>query len=301
MRCNYWFLLKYWVYPPFSSMSLPKLLIIVLLSSVIFAAVLTLFLMLPPGVGTHLRFSEEKLGNGRIIICGGESSIFSSALIVIHGGKASSRVSAEYCKSFYDKLGDLGFTVFSIDYPENMTLIDEIDYVVKSVEYVKAKYSIDGGRICLLGTSRGGYLALMASAKTNVKCVVDAYGPTYLEEIFNYARRDPALWSEWGWYHTTLMKYIEENGLNKTLVMQSLSPAYNVGKIKGDVLIMHGLKDETIPPKHSLMLGEAFEKIGKTNYVIKLYEGEMHGFSLLKGKPYEDLREFLRGCLEKVG
>lgn len=281
-------------------MGLPKLLIIILLSFVIFAAALTLFLMLPPGVSTHLRFSEEKLGNGRIIICGGESPTFSSALIVIHGGKASSQVAAEYCKSFYDKLSDLGFTVFSIDYPENMTLIDEIDYVVKSVEYVKTKYSIDEERICLLGTSRGGYLALMASTKTSVKCVVDAYGPTDLEDIFSYARGDPALWSEWGWYHTTLMKYIEENGLNKTLVMQALSPIYNVAEIKGEVLIMHGLNDETIPPKHSMMLGEAFQKIGKTNYLIKLYEGETHGFSLLKGKPHEDLREFLKECLEKV-
>jgi hypothetical protein len=47
------------------------------------------------------------------------------------------------------------------------------------------------------------------------------------------------------------------------------------------------------------MLAEALEKEGKTNYVIKLYEEERHGFSLLKGKPYEDLRKFLQEFLEK--
>lgn len=276
------------------------MLIAILLSSIIFVTALTLFLMLPPGVSTHLRFSEEALSGGRIIVCAGQSLSFSSALVVIHGGKASSQAAAEYCRSFYDKLSDLGFAVFSIDYPENMTLLDEINYVVESIEYIEGKYSIGGERICIIGASRGGYLALMASAKTNVKCVVDAYGPTDLEEVFDRSRGDPALWSEWGWYYTTLMKYVEENGLNKTSVMQSLSPIYNAAEIEGYVLVMHGLRDETIPAKHSMMLGEAFRMMGKTNFVLKLYEEETHGFSLVKGKPYEDLRSFLKDYLEKV-
>jgi len=278
--------------------SIRKLFIVILLSSIILIVAATLFLMLPPGVSTHLRFYEEPLGNGRIIICG-RNSINSSILIVIHGGKASSQAAVEYCKSFYDKLGDLGFSVFSIDYPENMTLIEEINYIVEAVEYIKMRKSVDYQRICILGTSRGGYLALMAGVKTNLKCFVDAYGPTDLEEMFKHARRDPALWSEWGGYYASLTKYIEENGLNKTLILQELSPIYNAGKIEGTILLMHGLKDETVPPTYSIMLAEAFEKEGRTNYLLKLYEGETHGFSLLKSKPYEDLRKFLQEFLEK--
>jgi dipeptidyl aminopeptidase/acylaminoacyl peptidase len=275
-----------------------RLFIVILLSSTIFIAALTLFLMLPPGVSTHLRLYEEVLGNGRILICGQNTTIY-HALVVIHGGRASSQAAVEYCKSFYDKLGDLGFLVFSIDYPENMTLMDEINYVVKAIEYIKMKYFINYEKMCIIGTSRGGYLALMAGIKTGLECIVDAYGPTDLEETFNHARRDPALWSEWGGYYTSIIKYIEDNKLNKTLVLQDLSPIYNVAKIHGRILLMHGLRDETIPPTHTVMLAEALEKEGKTNYVIKLYEEERHGFSLLKGKPYEDLRKFLQEFLEK--
>lgn len=274
-----------------------KLLIVILLTLTIFIAALTLFLMLPPGVSRHLRFNEEVLGNGRILTCGQNSTI-SPVLIVIHGGKASSQAAVEYCKSFYEKLGDLGFLVFSIDYPENMTLIEEINYIVEAIKYIKTKHFTDHEKICIIGASRGGYLALMAGIETGLKCIVDAYGPTDLEETFNHARRDPALWSEWGGYYVSIIKYIEENKLNKTLVLQALSPIHNVAKINGRILLMHGLRDETIPPTHSIMLAEALEEEGKTNYVIKLYEEERHGFSLLKGKPYEDLRKFLREFLE---
>jgi dipeptidyl aminopeptidase/acylaminoacyl peptidase len=254
--------------------------------------------MLPPGVSTHLRLHEEALGNGRILTCGLSSTI-SPALIVIHGGKASSQAAVEYCKSFHDKLADMGFLVFSIDYPENMTLIDEINYILQAIKHIKKKNFINHEKICIIGTSRGGYLALMTSIETNLKCIIDAYGPTDLEETFNHARRDPALWSEWGGYYTSIIKYVEENKLNKTLVLQALSPIHNVAKINGKILLMHGLRDETIPPTHSIMLAEALKEEGKTNYVIKLYEEERHGFSLLKGKPYEDLRKFLQEFLEE--
>ena len=94
--------------------------------------------MLPPGVSRHLRFHEEALGNGRILICGQDSTI-SPALIVIHGGKASSQAAVEYCKSFYEKLADLGFPAFSIDYPEKMTLIEEVNYTVEAIKHVKMR------------------------------------------------------------------------------------------------------------------------------------------------------------------
>ncbi|MEM2069076.1 MAG: prolyl oligopeptidase family serine peptidase [Nitrososphaerota archaeon] len=274
-----------------------RLLVVILLSSIIFVAVLMLFTMITFGVSTIPKFQEETVGVGRLIICGRKSDS-TPGLIIIHGGRASSEVAVEYCRSFYDKLGGLGFTIISIDYPDNLTLIDEVNYVVQAFEYIEARHLVDYERTCLIGASRGGYLALMAGAMTSVKCVVAAYAPTDLDALFNHARKEPGLWAEWGRYYTSLMRYIEGNGLNKTLVIRELSPLNNAGKIKGSVLLMHGLRDETIPPEHSVLLGEAFQKLGKKNYVVKLYEGETHGFSLLKGKPYEDLKEFLQRFLE---
>ena len=86
----------------------------------------------------HLRFYEEPLDNGGILTCGLNSSI-SPILIVIHGGKASGQAAVEYCKSFYEKLADLGFPAFSIDYPEKMTLIEEINYTVEAIKHVKMR------------------------------------------------------------------------------------------------------------------------------------------------------------------
>lgn len=277
-------------------MNLRRTVTAILLTSVLIFSV-TLFLILSQGSFTYLNFSEEMYEGVRLIVCKPDVPI-SSALIVVHGGKASSEVSAEFCKSFYDRLGDLKVTVISVDYPENLTIIEEIEYVVKSVKYAETRPFIDKEKICVLGVSRGGYLALMTAVRTNIKCVVDAYGPTDLRDMFEHARGEPALWTEWEWYYISLMKYIESENLDKVKVFSELSPIHNAIHIEEDVLIMHGLKDTSIPSKHSIMLVEAFNKIGKANYILRLYDDEIHGFSLLKGKPYEDLKQFLSKTLQ---
>ncbi|MEN2974709.1 MAG: prolyl oligopeptidase family serine peptidase [Candidatus Caldarchaeales archaeon] len=267
------------------------------LASLIIISSIVLFLILSPAFSPYLNFSEEFYEGVRLIVCKPEVQT-SPALIVVHGGKASSRTSVEFCRGFYERLNDLKITVISVDYPENLTLVEEIEYVIKSVEYAETRKFIDREKICVLGVSRGGYLALMTAVKTNVKCVVDAYGPTDLKDMFGYARGDPALWSEWQWYYVSLMEYAESRDIDEEKVMGDLSPLNNARLIEEDVLIMHGLNDESIPPKHSIMLTDAFRSVGKTNYILKLYEDEVHGFSLLKGRPYEDLREFLSNVFE---
>jgi len=40
-----------------------------------------------------------------------------------------------------------------------MTLIEEINYILEAIKYIKTKHFIDHEKICMVGTSRGGYLA----------------------------------------------------------------------------------------------------------------------------------------------
>ncbi|MEM0274910.1 MAG: prolyl oligopeptidase family serine peptidase [Nitrososphaerota archaeon] len=248
---------------------------------------------------TYLKFSEENYQGVKLIICG-QSSSPKSVVIVIHGGPASKQTSIEYCRNFYSKLGELNITVVSLDYPANLTLVEEIEQVVKTIEFVKNRMKVDRESICVVGSSKGGYLALMSAVRENVKCVVDAYGPTDLEEMFTYARGEPASWSEWGKYYYNLITYVEENELNLTVLLKEISPIYNADKIDEDVLIMHGLRDIVVPVEHSLRLVEEFKKHGKENYELKLYE-DVHGFPLLKDKVYRDLVSFLEKSLKVYG
>ena len=125
------------------------------------------------------------------------------AVIVVHGGGFVSGNSRNGSEAYTaDFLAPAGYAVFSINYrlAPGATFADMIADVQRSIRFVRhnaSRYSVDPGRIALLGGSAGGYLSNMVglmppSAATGdavdresdtLAAVVTLYGPCCLNEV----------------------------------------------------------------------------------------------------------------------
>jgi len=215
------------------------------------------------------------------------------ALIVIHGGKASRKAALGLCKKFASRFLEKGVAVISVDYGESSFGGREVGDILNAIHFAKTRRYIDPSRICLVGKSHGGYLALMAAVYENITCIVDAYGPTDLISIVEYRRSNPGLWAGWSKIFSKTFSECRKIGLNESACLISRSPISYVSRIDEPVLILHGSRDKVVPLNQSIMLVERFVEEGKENYEVRIFGEVGHGFSLLEGKPYEVLIDFL--------
>ncbi|MCG6916387.1 MAG: alpha/beta hydrolase [Deltaproteobacteria bacterium] len=121
--------------------------------------------------------------------------------------------------------------------------------------------SLEGfdGRLGLLGSSLGGYLALLeASHNSKIRCTVVWSTPSHLTEL---AKRLPQV---------SQVEFSQEC-LEDLLTVELLPRIKNVEK----VLIVHGEKDQQVPPDHASRLYEVLNE----PKALHILEGADHRFS----------------------
>lgn len=214
------------------------------------------------------------------------------ALIVVHGGWASSYMASSFCQSYAKRFAPQGYAVVSVDYSESPAGGRELEDVLNAVEYAKSNPLIDGGKVCAIGQSHGGYLVLMAAAREDLACVVEAYGFTDLKAMSEYVREKSPLWERWVEYVGEAVRGCREEGFGVEECLELFSPAHYAEAIEEPVLILHGRFDNAVPLEQSLILVKRFRDAGKDNYVLEVLDLG-HGFSLLQGEPYRVLTGFL--------
>ncbi len=145
----------------------------------------------------------------------------------------------------------------------------------------------DPERICIFGSSYGGYAALMGTIKEPdlFKCAIGSAGVYDLPMLFkegdiSESKRGVAY----------LKKVLGDN----PQVQKKRSPVYNVDKIKADILIIHGSKDQRAPLKQAKSLKKALDAIGK-KYQWFVIPNEGHGYydENNRLKVYTKVLEFL--------
>jgi len=130
----------------------------------------------------------------------------------------------------------------------------------------------DPARICIYGASYGGYAALMGTVREPelYKCAIGSMGVYDLSMMFekgdipNYLKNGLA--------------YLKEAVGDNIDDMKRRSPVYNVDKIKANILLIHGTKDERAPIEQVIKLKEAFDKIHKNHDWLEL-KNEGHGYN----------------------
>ena len=149
-----------------------------------------------------------------------------------------------------------------------------MDDVEDGVQYVLSQGWIDPSKIAIYGGSHGGYASLMGLIKTPdlYACGVDYVG---VSNIFTLFASIPEYWKPYLdqmkeiWYDIDDPKEAE--------IARSVSPVYQVDKIKKPLLVVQGANDPRVNINESdQIVAELRSKGFSVPYLVKYNEG--HGF-----------------------
>lgn len=192
-----------------------------------------------------------------------------------------------YLAQLRDMLVSRGFVVGSIDYSlvPFGKLVDEIKQSKCAVRFLRAHASelgIDPQRIGVYGVSMGGYLAAMLGTvgpqagfdvgqyldqSSRVQAVVDMWGPTDLNN-----------WSGSPSWVQAIGHALGGGGKSSPARLRTVSPVSYVAPNDPPFLIMHGVDDWFIAPRHSQDLAKLLHTAGvPTTLVMIQHDG--HGLA----------------------
>ncbi len=170
------------------------------------------------------------------------------------------RGSGGYGKAFYEKgEGQWG-----------RAMQDDLD---DGMDWLAKEGMIDPGRVCLIGSSYGGYAALWGAVRNpeRYRCAASFAGISDLKRqlkfqiAFKISKR----------YRKDWKRTVQGA---ETFDLTTVSPLFAVDKLTVPVLLAHGDEDQRVPYKQSKLYADALAKAGKPYEFITM-KGEGHGFS----------------------
>jgi dipeptidyl aminopeptidase/acylaminoacyl peptidase len=145
---------------------------------------------------------------------------------------------------------------------------DDID---DGVRWLAAQGVADPGRVCIMGASFGGYAAMWAAVRNPelYRCAISFAG---ISDIAGQLRFDrPGF--ESGRSFKGWQSRIQGN---RGFELQSISPLFQVARLRTPILIAHGAEDDNVPVIQSVQLHNALDKLGRPHEFV-IYPGEGHG------------------------
>lgn len=143
------------------------------------------------------------------------------------------------------------------------------DDLTDATQWAVGSGKIDGSRICIWGSSYGGYAALMGVAQSPdlYKCA-----------IATAAVSDLSIMRKWGDTHQTRegRAFLDRSVGSDPKELTKYSPVTYASSIKADVLLIHGLRDQRVSFEHAKAMRSALEKAGK-HYEGYFPRNETHG------------------------
>lgn len=203
------------------------------------------------------------------------------AVVFVHGAGYLQNVHfwwSQYFREymFNNLLADNGYTVIDIDYTASSgygrnhrtgiyrhmggkDLTDQVDGVKMLVE----KYGVNPKNVGLYGGSYGGFITLM--------------GLFNEPEVF---RAGAALRSvtDWAHYNHGYTSNILNEPISDPNAYKKSSPIYFADKLKGDLVMLHGMVDVNVHFQDIVRLSQRFIELGKDNWELAVYPVEYHGF-----------------------
>jgi acetyl esterase/lipase len=246
----------------------------------------------PDGVDLHLDLYRPSSASGPLPV-----------IVFIHGGawRAGTRTTGPDLERCFTRDG---FAMASIDYrltPAGVfpRSVEDVKTAVRFLRTHAAAYDLDPERIGSWGLSAGGHLAAVAALaprgtfegtewlgeSSAVRCVLDAYGPTWFttmdEEAANEAvALDPA-GSGRRLIHDSPSS--PESRLVGAAIqsvpdrVREASPITYVSTAAPPFLIMHGMADDMVPVRQSVRLYDALAAAG-SEVELRLIDGLPHMF-----------------------
>lgn len=209
-----------------------------------------------------------------------------AAVLFLHGGEHGTFGSRSVPR--VEGLVQAGFVVLAPDYRGSSGYSQEfhdsadyggkeIDDVIASRDWLVARGYAAEGRVGVLGSSHGGYNALLAAARSpeDFDACVDFFGPTDLvyrvtstpAENPNAAPGDPEKFAR-------MVGATVEQDLE---AYRSRSPRFVAAMIRAPLLIVHGTDDGVVDIRESEWLVSALREAGHADFRFLPVEGADHG------------------------
>ncbi len=203
------------------------------------------------------------------------------AVVFVHGAGYLQNVHywwSQYFREymFNNMLADNGYTVIDIDYTASSgygrdhrtgiyrdmggkDLSDNVDGVKMLVE----KYGVNPKHVGLYGGSYGGFITLMGMFKE--------------PEVFAAGGALRSV-TDWAHYNHGYTSNILNEPFNDPIAYKRSSPIYYADKLKGNLLMAHGMVDVNVNFQDIVRLTQRFIELGKDNWELAVYPVEDHGF-----------------------
>jgi dipeptidyl aminopeptidase/acylaminoacyl peptidase len=144
---------------------------------------------------------------------------------------------------------------------------DDLD---DGVDWLAQRGIVDPNRVCVVGTSYGGYAALWAVTRNpeRYRCAASLAGVTDVGRQLRYVSGQLSGSERIEWQETVRGE--------KRFDLGEVSPLEQVGRLTRPVLVAHGDADRTVLFKQSTLYRDALQKAAKP-HVFVAYAGEGHG------------------------
>lgn len=228
----------------------------------------------------------------------GRTATATKVLVMIHGGSWNEGDKAD----LNDAINGLktllpGYSIFNINYRlaangHNIYPAAPND-VALALQFISKKatvYAVDTGKIVLGGASAGAHLALLqayTSNSSNIKAVVDLFGPTNLTWL--YQNHPVPVFAQ-----AVLENFLGASLSEKPSLYQQASPVNFVSAMSPPTIIFHGDADPVVPIEQSNELESKLKSFDVSNEYI-VYPGEGHGWASAATyvDTYQKITEFL--------
>ena len=203
------------------------------------------------------------------------------AVVFVHGAGYLQNVHywwSQYFREymFNNMLADNGYTVIDIDYTassgygrdhrtgiyRNMGGKDLSDHV-DGVKMLVEKYGVNPKHVGLYGGSYGGFITLMGMFKE--------------PEVFAAGGALRSV-TDWAHYNHGYTANILNEPFNDPIAYKRSSPIYYADKLKGNLLMAHGMVDVNVNFQDIVRITQRFIELGKDNWELAVYPIEDHGF-----------------------
>ena len=147
---------------------------------------------------------------------------------------------------------------------------DDLD---DGMDWLAKQGTIDPKRVCIVGSSYGGYAAMWGAIRNpeRYRCAASFAGVSDLNRQLKYSNkffRSQRYKDDW-------RRTVQGEA---TFDLGTVSPLLTVDRLTVPMLLVHGDDDQRVPYKQSKLMADALAKAGK-NYEFITLKGEGHGFS----------------------
>lgn len=148
-----------------------------------------------------------------------------------------------------------------------------IDDMEDGIAWLALQGIIDPARVCIMGSSYGGYAAVWAAMRSpeRYRCAISFAGPSDLRSMLRY-NANPFIPRR---YVRAWRQRIEGE---ERIDLNAISPFRQAERLRVPVLLAHGVNDRVVPPVQSQQLAQALRRHNATVESV-FYRKSAHGFT----------------------